>query len=144
MIDLTVARDGTLTTVTAICPGEAIAAQVRAMFRAATNSYTELPGLVVAVRCNRREAAAIKESVERLSYRTAPVAPLASQPAGEDQSGRHRELIQATDVSERTTPKAVFVKGRRFVLTGFGKEFIGSEIHGHLWGERVRYAYYAA
>jgi len=144
MIDLTSTRDGTLTEVTAVCPGEEAAAAVRAIFSATTSRYTSRPGLVVSVRCKAAEAARISDAVARLSYRTAPVAPLASQPAGEDQSGRHRELIQATEMSERTTPKAIFVKGRRLTLTGFGEEFIGREIHGHLWGERVRYAYYGA
>jgi hypothetical protein len=146
MIGITTDRVGVLTKVTAICPSDALAEQVRQIFRSATSRYNTEPGLVVTVTCKGAEAERIADAVAVLSYRnrTAPAQPRQSVPSGNDISGKHRELIQATDMSERTTPKHVFIKGRRLTLTGFGEEFIGREIHGHLWGERVRYAYYSA
>jgi hypothetical protein len=146
MIEVTTTRAGTLTDVVAICPSDDLANRVEQIFQNCTSrysSYSGRNGLVVKVSCKRIEAERIASEVERLSYRSAPtVATPEPINSGTDIHGKHRELIQATWVSERDARNPIFRNGRNWEFSGFGEEFIGREIHGHLWGERVRYAYY--
>ena len=136
MIEISTTREGALTEVTAICPSNEIAAAAREIF----NNYGRVvrqDGLVLRTNCKRSSAESLIAELARLSYRTAPAAqaPVA-QAAAPGWNGAKRELILATIGSEAA---ARCVPG----FTGFGQEFTGSEIHGHLWGETVRYAYYA-
>jgi hypothetical protein len=136
MIEISKQRDGTLTEVTAICPSNDVATAARALF----DNYgriTKQDGLVLRTSCKRASAETLIAELARLSYRTAPAKQAAvAQTAAPGWNGAKRELILATMGSEAAARR---VPG----FTGFGEEFVGSEIHGHLWGERVRYAYYA-
>lgn len=136
MIEISKQRDGTLTEVTAICPSNDVATAARALF----DNYgriTKQDGLILRTTCKRASAETLITELARLSYRTAPAKQAAvAQTSAPGWNGARRDLILASDGSEA-------VASRIAGFTGFGEEFIGSEIHGHLWGERVRYAYYA-
>lgn len=143
MIDITRARDGALTAITAICPNDATADQAALLFEK-FGRLVKRDGLVLSTSCKRSAADDLVAALERLSYRTAPTAKATAPiPSGRGPSGKTRGLIQANQISEimaRDNPPVV--NGRRMAFSGFGDEFLGGEIHGHLWGERVRYAYY--
>jgi len=135
MIDIRKSREGSLTAVTAICPSNDVATVARTLF----DNYgriTNQNGLVLRTTCKRTSAETLIAELTRLSYRTAPTnqTPVA-QSAAPGWNGAKRELILATVGSESAANR---IPG----FTGFGEEFIGREIHGHLWGERIRYAYY--
>lgn len=136
MIEISKSREGSLTQVTAICPSNEISVSARNLFDK-YGRITNQDGLVLRTTCKRANAETLIAELARLSYRTAPAAqtPVA-QVAAPGWNGVKRVLILATIGSEDAARR---VPG----FTGFGQEFTGSEIHGHLWGETVRYAYYA-
>ena len=136
MIEISKSREGSLTSVTAICSSNDVATAARTLFD--NNSrITFQDGLVLRTACKRTSAETLIAELTRLSYRTAPTnqTPVA-QSAAPGWNGAKRELILATVGSESVASR---IPG----FTGFGREFIGREVHGHLWGEQIRYAYYA-
>jgi len=143
MIDIQAKRNGTMTDVVAVCPSAEIAERVRSIFSSATGRFRAEPGLVVRVRCNRRESETIVDRVSALSRRTAPTAtPTKNVIVQQSATGRHRVMIRSTEKAESTTPHIVMVAGTSMRLTGFGQEFTAQDQHGELAGDIVRYAYY--
>lgn len=143
MIDINRKRDGALTEITAVCDSDTVANQATSLFEK-FGRIVKRDGLVISTTSNKRDAADLVSALERLSYRTAPTAKQTSPvPAGQDLAGRQRELILANLISEKLAREnPPFINGRPLQFSGFGAEFIGTEVHGDMWGERVRYAYY--
>lgn len=137
MPTITTGRQGSLTALAIECATLSEALAVLETIARHTTRAAFHDGTLIRISCKAREAAQIQASVEQMP--AAPAAPAAATTAPE-QAWRYRELVSVQFGRAAATRE---INGQTLRFTGYGTEFRGREIDGPLWGEAVRYAYYA-
>ncbi|ATR19640.1 hypothetical protein CTJ15_04605 (plasmid) [Roseomonas sp. FDAARGOS_362] len=97
---------------------------------------SSVDGLTVTVFVNRREADRVIAAIGAMAVPAAPVA----RPAPSARSWTARRLMRDNG---SVAPQVITEAGQELRFTGFGRGFFAGEAEGTLWGEPVRYAYYA-